>query len=531
MQTFGRLKRLYQLGRINRRDFMQGALALGATVAAASSMASSLAAATPKRGGHLRVAYGHGATSDSLDPATYENDFMIALGLTIDNHLTQIDHRNELVPELAESWEASADAKQWTFKLRPGVEFHNGKTMDAADVIASINHHRGEKSKSAAKPIVDPIVEIRADGDDTVVFTLERGNADFPFLMSDYHLAIRPAKGDGGIMWEEAIGAGAFRLDSFEAGVRASFVRHDAYWREGQPYFDSAELLRIADSTARTNAITTGEVDLIDRVELKTAHLLDRRQGLRVEETSGTAHYSIPMDTRKAPFDDNDLRMALKLSLKRDEILETVLAGHGYLGNDHPIGRPNRYFAEELPQQAYDPDKARHHLKKAGLENVKVPLHASDAAFAGAVDAAVLYKEHAKAAGIEIEVVQEPSDGYWSDVWMTEPWCFSYWGGRPTEDWMFATAYEAGANWNESYWDNERFNELLLEARGELDAQKRAEMYFEMQRLVRNQGGSVIPVFNNYVWAVRDEVQHQESLMSVWAQDGHKWAERWWFAS
>ena len=169
-------------------------------------------------------------------------------------------------------------------------------------------------------------------------------------------------------------------------------------------------------------------------------------------------------------------------------------------------------------------------MKKAGMSNLKVKLHAADTAFPGAVDAAVLYKEHAAKAGIDIEVVREPNDGYWSNVWMNKGWSFCYWGGRPTEDWMFATAYYAeGAAWNESHWKHERFNKLLKEARAEMDQVKRREMYFELQRIVRDDGGSVVPIFNNRLFAATDKLKHG-TIQGNWAQDGHKLYERWWFA-
>ena len=169
-------------------------------------------------------------------------------------------------------------------------------------------------------------------------------------------------------------------------------------------------------------------------------------------------------------------------------------------------------------------------MKKAGMSNLKVKLHAADTAFPGAVDAAVLYKEHAAKAGIDIEVVREPNDGYWATVWMQKGWCFSSWGGRPTEDWMFATAYYAeGAAWNESHWKHERFNKLLKEARAEMDQVKRREMYFELQRIVRDDGGSVVPIFNNRLFAATDKLKHG-TIQGNWAQDGHKLYERWWFA-
>ena len=101
------------------------------------------------------------------------------------NCLTEIDAQGNLIPELAESWEGSDDAKTWIFKLREDVEFHNGKTLDAGDVISSLNHHRTEESKSAAKPLVTPISSIRAEGKRTVVVELSSGNADFPYMLSD----------------------------------------------------------------------------------------------------------------------------------------------------------------------------------------------------------------------------------------------------------------------------------------------------------------------------------------------------------
>jgi len=172
-------------------------------------------------------------------------------------------------------------------------------------------------------------------------------------------------------------------------------------------------MLSIIDPTARTNALTTGEVDVMDRPDLKTASRLGKKPGIVIEETTGYLHYTFPMRTDTAPFDDNNVRMALKHAVNREEIVEKILYGHGTVGNDHPIAPSVAYHAADLEQRQYDPDKAKFYAKKAGGINVK--LSAADAAFAGAVDAATLYKEHAAAAGIEIEVVREPNDGYWSN--------------------------------------------------------------------------------------------------------------------
>jgi peptide/nickel transport system substrate-binding protein len=289
------------------------------------------------------------------------------------------------------------------------------------------------------------------------------------------------------------------------------------------------EIITIADVAARTNALTTGEIDAMDRVDLKTAHLLEQREGVRLVETSGTQHFTFTMRCDTPPFDNVHVRLALKHAIDREAIVRTILRGHGSLGNDHPISRSNRYHADNLEQRAYDPDAAKFHLKQAGMDSLTVDLSAADAAFPGAVDAAVLYKEHAAAAGITINVVREPDDGYWSNVWLKKPWCMVYWGGRPTEDWMFSQAYARGADWNESHLDHDKFNQLLVAARAELDEGKRRDMYIEMQGIVSNEGGTVIPMFANYVFANSKKVMHDKKMAGNWAMDGNKAAERWWF--
>ncbi len=511
---------------ISRRGVLQGATALG-TAALVTPWGTPLRA-QPKSGGTLRVGMAHGSTTDSMDPGTWENDFTIFQAHTRNNYLTEIAPDGSLIPELAESWEASADATQWTFTIRSGVEFHSGHKLVGEDVAASIQHHMGEESTSAAKPIVEDITDIKVDGMN-VIFTLKAGNADFPFIVSDYHLPILPAT-DGKIDPMTTDGCGPFKIDSMEFGVGASYSKHEGYWKEGLPYFDGLEQIVIHDDAARQNALISGEVDYIDSADLNTVALLERAPGIEVLAITGTQHYGLPMDTRAAPFSDNNIRQALKYAINREQLVETILNGYGTVGNDHPIGPGQRFFNTELEQKTYDPDKTKFYLKEAGLDSLDVDIHLADAAFAGALDAGVLYSESATAAGINLNVVREPNDGYWSNVWMQKPFCGTYWSGRPTEDWMFATAYSEGAAWNESYFSHERFNELLVSARSELNEDLRREQYYEMQDIVANQGGSVIPMFAAYVGAYSDVLGKPDTVASNWRNDGQRLGERWWFA-
>ena len=514
---------------ISRREFIRRSSLLGAASMAPGLFMASAASASPKKGGHFKFGMGAGSTTDTLDPAHFTDGHMQTVGGAIYNLLVEINNNNEPIPELAESWEASPDARVWTIKLRKGVQFHNGKTMTSADVIASIEHHRGEESKSAAKPLLNPIVSMKADGDNVVIFELDGSNADFPFILSDYHMPILSAE-NGVVDVTTGNGTGGYVLNKFDPGISTSFKRNPNYWKEGRAHFDSAEIIAIIDVTARTNAMTTGEIHAMDRCDLKTVHLLKRNKNLRVTQVNGNQHYTIPMHSDVAPFNDNNIRLALKHAIDREALLETVLRGYGAVGNDHPIGFANRYHASDLEQRTYDPDKAKYYLKQAGMDSFKVDLSSSESAFSGAVDSAVLYKEHAAKAGIDINVVREPNDGYWSDIWLKKPWCFSFWGGRPTEDLMFSTAYKTGADWNESHFSNAHFDELLIQARAELDDEKRRGMYVEMQQLVRDTGGSVIPMFASYVSAASTEIDQGEKIASNMDNDGVRCIERWSFA-
>jgi len=509
---------------LSRREFIYGASAAGLVLGASLRSAGAEGA---NKGGNFRIGIGHGATTDSLDPATFNDTYMQVVGFGMRNCLTEINNEDKLAPELAESWDGGTDAKKWSFKLRKGVTFHSGKTFSSEDVIASIRHHLGETSKSPVKGLLSTIVEMKEDGPDRVTFVLSEGNADFPYILSDYHIAIMPAK-DGVADFRSGDGTGGYKLKHFEPGTVAQLQRDMNYWKAGSANFDTVEALCILDAVARMNAMTSGSVHAIDRVDLKLVDQFKQTPGVDVLETQGALHYSYSMFCDAAPSDNNDVRLAFKYAIDRDAFLKTLLNGHGYVGNDNPIGKSYRYFDASIAQRPYDPDKAKFHLKKAGLDSLAVTFNVSDAAFAGAIDGALLYKDSAAKGLIDITVNREPADAYWSNVWNVKNFTASYWSGRVTEDWMFSTVYAKGQDWNETHWANERFNALLVAARAETNDNKRREMYSEMQRLCTDDCGEIIPAFANYVFATSDTVGH-DRLSAAWDLDGIKCLERWWF--
>jgi peptide/nickel transport system substrate-binding protein len=472
---------------INRRAV------LSASVAAAGLLAGRRfsQASTPRKGGVLRLGLGGASTTDSMDPATTQNSLGANLNQQVYSCLVDLDDKTQLLPGLAEKWSTNATLDTWQFELRKGVEFHNGKTLIPEDVVYSLTRHIATDSKSGAKALLSGIARISADGKAGIKIELKGGDADFPFVLADYHLGIVP---DGFADWSKPIGTGPFAMKSYDAGVRSYAERNKTFFRDGRPYVDAAEVIAINDWTARLNALQAGEVDIINRVDSRSAGRLAGAGAAKVVSSPGRTHYCFVMDTRAAPFNDVNVRLALKHAIDRDAILRLVLAGYGSIGNDQSIPQSDPLFAT-LPQHPYDPEKAKFYLGKAGLSGLKIDLSAADGAFAGAVDMALLFQQAAKAGGIDVNVVKESDDGYWDNIWMKKPFYMSWFGGRPTADLMLSLAYKSDSPWNDTFWKNEEFDQLLVKARATADEAARKSMYAQMQNMVWETGGYLIPVF------------------------------------
>ncbi len=525
-QQINYLAKLAAQGKLGRRAFLGKAAALGASTAVATSLLSGTAlAAGPKKGGHLKAGLAGGESTNSLDPATFLTQVPADFGRMWGDTLVEVSRIGEIVYRLAESIEPSADAKTWHFTIRKGVKFHNGKTLTAEDVLKTMQRHSGDDTKSGALGIMRGIESMKADGDVFSV-TLTTPNADLPYLMSDYHLIIQP---DGGMGAPDAgIGTGPYKVTVDEPGVRHVGERFEEYWdAPNRGHADTVEIVVLNDATARTAALQGGQVHMINRVEPKIADLLERVPGVSVKSVSGRGHYVFLMHCNTAPFDNNDLRLALKYAIDREEMVDKILRGYGSVGNDMPINGGYPLFSEDIPQRMYDPDKASFHYKKSGHSG-PITLQTAATAFSGAVDAAQLFQQSAAKCGITLDVKREPDDGYWTEVWNKQPFSASYWGGsRPVQDQMYSTAYKSDSDWNDSRFFRPDFDKLLIEARGELDQAKRVVLYREMGLMVHNEGGVILPMFNDFIGAISDTVAGYEDDPSGEMMNGAALAKCW----
>jgi len=520
-------ERLVRKGGMTRREFVQYAAAIGIAIPAASTMFSNAKAQEPKKGGTLRIGMEGGSASDSFDPRTYADSVMIAASLSIMNGLIEFDAEGTPTGELLESWDVQPGAQDWVFNVRQGVKFSNGKTLDADDIIYSIQMHRGE-TKSPAKGILEPITEIKALSPTQIGITLSAGNADFPALLGDYHLVVVPKDHSD---WENPIGTGCFVLESYEPGVRIAMKNRGDYWKQGRGHFDSVEILYIQDVAARTAALQSGQIDACNRLDARSVNLLMKDPNVSVVRTKGTGNrFCFVSRVTNNPFINKDLRLALKWGMDREKIIKQVYNGYAIPGNDHTLDPLNPYYNTSLPQRTYDPDKAAFHFKKAGLgAGTKIELETSDGAWSTAVDCAQIYQESLKAAGVDLAVKKVSGDGYWDNVWLKVPFCAVFWGRRLTADATFTQTYGSASDWNDSDWRIPEFDALLTEARIELDDTKRKELYNKAQEMISEDGGMICFAITDFLDGYSPKVQGVKPH-ARYDLDDNRVAEKAWFA-
>jgi peptide/nickel transport system substrate-binding protein len=327
-------------------------------------------------------------------------------------------------------------------------------------------------------------------------------NADLPVLLGTFHFLIVQ---DGAEDFTTAVGTGAFTCEEFQPGIRSIARRNENYWKEG-PWLDEVEFFAIADESARVNALISGDVDLIGAVNPRSVALVEGAAGFDTMITTAGNYTNLITRLDLSPGDNADFTMAMKYLWNREQVKGAVLRGFGEIANDQPVPPSNPFYAADLPQRPYDPDKAKYLLEKAGLIGATIPVVASPAANQS-LDMAVVLQQAAAEVGLNLDIQRVPADGYWSNYWLQSPVHFGNINPRPTADLLFSLFYESDAAWNESRYRNPSFDSLLVEARGTTDEARRKELYGEMQRLVHEESGVSIPVFISNIDAFKSTVK------------------------
>src|ERR687896_1143440 len=385
-------------------------------------------AADLRRGGTLRIGATGGGAEDTIDGHIPPSDPDIMRTWQLYEPLAVRNAEfTELEMVLAESLEAEANrADMWTVRLKPGLEFHNGKTVTADDVIFSLRRILDPKDPKVGAASIGYITQnqLKKMDDRTVRIKLEFPNSGFPDDLGQYFNAIVPTDYDV----ENPVGTGPFMYESFTPGQQSEFTKYPDYHEDGKPYVDSLTIIDFPDDTARTNALLGGQVDVIDNLPAAQVKNAEANPNLRVLSSETGAWQPFTMRIDQAPFDDNRVRQAFRLIVDREQMIQQVLSGHGSVANDL-YARYDPLYASDLPQREQDLEQAKSLLKQAGREGLSVELVKAPV-FQGIVEAAQVFAQQAKGAGVDVKVRRVDSGTFYGDNYLKWPFAQDFWATR-----------------------------------------------------------------------------------------------------
>ncbi|NKE62197.1 ABC transporter substrate-binding protein [Lentzea sp. PSKA42] len=485
---------------LNRRGFLGLTTGLTVVTLAGCGSGAAPASSTPRTGGRLRAAFAGGGAKEVLDPHLANLFVEAARSKAMFDKLADLGGDVSPQPRLAEKWEPSADLTRWRITLRKAA-FHDGRPVRAQDVLASyariLDPNRAFRAKSSLTLIDLP--NSRAVDDRTVEFALKRPFVEFPNALAAFGAYIVP---EGAEDFSKPVGSGAFSFVSFEPGRSVLLKRNADYW-EGAPLLDELEFVIANEESARTNALLGGQVEYAHDLTPTTARSHASGDRMTIHRAPNSAVQAFAMKLDRPPFDNRDLREALFLLADRPQLVESVLAGSGQVGNDL-FGKGYQHYAGDLPQRERDVDKAKFLIRKAGAEGLVVKLDTSTAA-AGMVEAATVFADQAKGSGLTIEVAQGNKDTYWADTLKNGSLSSFRSGAMPIET-HIAQRLLKGAGTNVTKWARPEFDALYEKAVSTSDQAARADAYREMQRMQHTEGGYLMWGFADWIVGAKPNV-------------------------
>jgi peptide/nickel transport system substrate-binding protein len=458
--------------------------------------------------GQFRIAHDLGSGgAETMDP--YDgNRFWPTINLVF-NRLVALDENLQPEAVLATSWQASDDLTVWTIGLREGVSFHDGSAFDADDAVYSLNRMIDPEFDSPLLATLGIISEVRAVDPLTVEIRLSQPEADLPLLLTDYRVLMTPA-GSGESIAEKPVGTGPFVAETIAPEGTTSLRANPNYFR-GHPGVERVEIVAIPDNAAQVQALLSGQIDYLDRIDGKQLALFADNPAFTVQHIDTGNWNGLVMRTDTAPYDDPRVRKALRIAVDRDALIDLVLGKDGGTpACDTPVWTGDPYRWEGRCDR--DVEGAKRLLSDAGFpDGIDIDIHTSDLEehFVSLVEA---YQDQVKDAGIRVKLVMATSDGYWDDVWMKEPFVVTSWDQRPAPQ-ILNEAFRSGASWNETYWADADFDNTLDKARGEGDFARRKELYERAQTKLFEEGGALIPYHKKVVRVFASSVRNVDPIM------------------
>ena len=413
-------------------------------------------------------------------------------------------------PSLAASWESNDDATVWTFHLRDDVYFHDGTQLTSADVAYSANHWKTSETSILATSfeIVD---SIETPDDFTIVFNLSAPLVTFDLTVMDYRARVVPKDGFPSIL-ETGMGSGPFKLEKLDVEGVTVLVANDDYW-DGPPGVKAVEVYGIAESEAQTTALLSGQLDF-QGVTLDIAQRFEGNDNYKITQVPSGDWSGLVMRTDIPPFDNLPLRQAMHLVMDRQELVDLSLSGAGTVSCDSAVMPSDPNVFTDCGSGA-DIEAAKAKLVEAGYpDGFEIDLYASSICQDWEA-LTEIYQQQAAKAGITVNIQTVSADGFWTEQWMVEPFVITCWNAR-LADAALNEIYRGGGSWNESYWNVPEFDALLDSARAEKDADKRRQYYQDAQKMLYEDGGTLIPYYSNLIRVQKSCIDGIPPLSDIW---------------
>ncbi len=514
-------------GRITRREFVRRgtvmgmsipllsmiAAACGGSSSSSGSTSSSGGGGTPTKGGTIKI--GIVVPTGAINPVTVGDQGGLCMLGQVGEWLTIADPETlELRGHLADSWTPNADASEWTFKLKPGVTFHDGSPMTSADVVYTMDLLSDSKGGSNALSVFGGVLDkggTTAVDPATVKFTLLAANGNFPYLVSrdNYNAIIFKNGSDPADFEKTFLGTGPFKLEKYTTQVGASFVRNDSYWDAANiAYPAKTEFTFYEDEPPQILALQGGTVDGLGQISVSGGRAILSNPAYTILDVPSTAHRQVHMRNDKAPFTDKRTRQAMALCMDRPGVIEALFAGKAALGNDSPFAAVYPSTDTSVAQRAKNLDQAKQLFSDAGQANgFSVTLNTEKAfeipSLALQIQAAV------KEAGVTINILQQSPTVYYGDfTFGNSPWLDSTMGitdyaHRSVPNVVLGAPLLSDGTWNSAHFKNPQYDSLVKQYFAAIDLQSQKAVSKQIETLLLDETPIMFLYFYDYLAATK----------------------------
>jgi peptide/nickel transport system substrate-binding protein len=489
-----------------------GGTATTAAPAVTSAAATTAPASTGKAGGTLRVGTLGGA-NDILDGQHIVSKADIMRQVTGFEPLMSFS--DKFVPEYANGIAKDVTAKaadNYTITLKDGVKFSNGNPVTADDMVYSFTRMVDPTLKVYGGSVMRTVLDVSGISkvdDRTVELKLKQGVSNFKEVLCAYTCAMVPkdyARFDGDA--SKQVGTGPYMLKEFEIGKKSVHVKNPYYWDTGKPHFDSVEITDFADGDALIAALLADQIDVAADISSSAVETVKGTSGYKVLNSAGGGWLTISMAVDQDPFTDVRVRQAMRLIVDRDAMVEQVLSGYGRVANDLYSPLDAAYQGDTLPQRKQDLETAKKLLADAGKSGMTIDLFAPNDT-AGLPEMIQLFADQAKGAGITVNAQVIDGGTYWGDQYLKRTFAVDYWGTRNFLLQVAAGSLKDVSPYPDDHWPpaDSTFEADYKAALAETDDGKRKVITDKMQKELYDNGGLIIPFFQNLLDAYNGRVQ------------------------